>query len=222
MNKLRKLEEAVAAVKDGATVMIGGFLCVGSPIDLIDSLVEKGTRNLTIIANDTAFPDKGIGKLVVNRQVKKAIVSHIGTNPETGRQMMAGEMTVTLTPQGTLAEQIRAGGAGLGGVLTPTGVGTIVEEGKQLLTVGGRQYLLELPLRADVALLKAYKADMAGNLVLRRSARNFNPIMALAADTVIAEVEQVVEVGDIDPDEVMVPGVVVDWIVQGKGGAVNG
>jgi acetate CoA/acetoacetate CoA-transferase alpha subunit len=136
--------------------------------------------------------------------------------------MMAGEMEVVLTPQGTLAEQIRAGGAGLGGILTPTGVGTVVEKGKQLVDVNGRQYLLELPLRADIALLKAHKADKAGNLVLRRSAKNFNQVMALAADTVIAEVEQIVEVGAIDPDEVTIPGVVVDWIVQGKGGAVNG
>jgi acetate CoA/acetoacetate CoA-transferase alpha subunit len=222
LNKVRKLEEAVAAVKDGSTVMIGGFLAVGSPTDILDSLAAKGVRNLTVIANDTAFPDKGIGKLVVNKQVKKCIVTHIGTNPETGRQMMAGEMEVVLTPQGTLAEQIRAGGAGIGGILTPTGVGTIVEEGKQLITVNGKQYLLELPIRADIALLKAHKADKAGNLVLRRSAKNFNQVMALAADLVIAEVEQIVEVGAIDPDEVTIPGVVVDWIVQGKGVAVNG
>lgn len=222
MNKVRPLEEAVAVVSDGATVMIGGFLGVGTPAAIIDSLVAKGVKDLTVIANDTAMPEVGIGKLVVNRQLKKAIVSHIGTNPETGRQMIAGELDVALTPQGTLAEQIRAGGAGLGGILTPTGVGTVVEDGKQKLTIAGREYLLELPLRADVALLKAYKADKAGNLVLRRSAQNFNPLMALAADTVIAEVEQIVETGAIDPDEVTVPGVVVDMIVQGKGVAVNG
>lgn len=222
MNKVRPLEEAAAVVSDGSTVMIGGFLGVGTPAAIIDSLVAKGVKDLTVIANDTAMPEVGIGKLVVNRQIKKAIVSHIGTNPETGRQMIAGELDVTLTPQGTLAEQIRAGGAGLGGILTPTGIGTVVEDGKQKLTIAGREYLLELPLRADVALLKAYKADKAGNLVLRRSAQNFNPLMALAADTVIAEVEQIVETGAIDPDEVTVPGVVVDWIVQGKGVAVNG
>lgn len=222
MSKVRELKEALAAVKDGATVMVGGFLGVGSPAALIDGLVEKKVKDLTLICNDTATPEIGVGKFVINRQLKKAIVSHIGTNPETGRQMMAGELDVSLTPQGTLAEQIRAGGAGLGGVLTPTGVGTVVAEGKEVLTVGGRQYLLELPLRADIALLKAYKADKAGNLVLRRSARNFNPVMAMAADLVIAEVEELVEVGTIDPDEVMIPGVLVDYIVKGKGGAANG
>lgn len=222
MDKQLKIEQVAEKIRDGMTLMIGGFLGVGTPLGIVDSLAEKGVRGLTVIANDTAFPDKGIGKLVVKKQVKKAIVSHIGTNPETGRQMIAGEMEVVLTPQGTLAEQIRAGGAGIGGILTPTGVGTIVEEGKQLITVGDKQFLLELPLRADIALLKAHKADKAGNLVLRRSAQNFNQVMALAADKVIAEVEQIVEVGAIDPDDVMIPGVVVDWIVQGKGGAVNG
>jgi len=222
MDKQLLIEQVAEKIHDGMTLMIGGFLGVGTPLGIIDSLVEKGVRNLTVIANDTAFPDKGIGKLIVNKQVKKCIVSHIGTNPETGRQMIAGEMEVVLTPQGTLAEQIRAGGAGIGGILTPTGVGTIVDKGKQLFTVGGRQYLLELPLKADVALLKAYKADKAGNLVLRRSAQNFNTIMALAADTVIAEVENIVEIGEIDPDDVTIPGVVVDMIVQGKGGVVNG
>jgi acetate CoA/acetoacetate CoA-transferase alpha subunit len=149
-------------VKDGMTVMIGGFLACGTPESLIDALVQKGVKDLTVIANDTAFPDKGIGKLVVNRQLKKVTVSHIGTNPETGRQMHAGELTVELVPQGTLAECIRAGGFGLGGFLTPTGVGTVVENGKQKLTIGGREYLLELPLKADVALLKAAKADKGG------------------------------------------------------------
>jgi acetate CoA/acetoacetate CoA-transferase alpha subunit len=220
LSKVRELKEALAAVKDGATIMVGGFLGIGTPTAIIDGLVARKVKDLTLICNDTAMPEIGTGKFVVNRQLKKAIVTHIGTNPETGRQMMAGELDVVLTPQGTLAEKIRAGGAGLGGILTPTGVGTVVEEGKEVLTIGGRQYLLELPLRADVALLKAYKADKAGNLVMRRSARNFNPVMALAADHVIAEVEEVVEVGAIDPDEVMVPGVLVDCIV--KGGSVNG
>lgn len=222
MNKTRSLEEAVALVPEDATIMVGGFLGVGTPQGLIDALVKRGRGRFTLIANDTALPEVGVGKLVAGRLLKKAIVSHIGTNPETGRQMMANELAVELTPQGTLAERIRAGGAGLGGVLTPTGVGTVVEDGKQVLTVRGRQYLLELPLRADVALLYAHKADKAGNLVFRRSARNFNPVMALAADIVIAEAGQIVEVGGIDPDEVMVPGVVVDWIVQGEGGFANG
>ena len=217
---MRTMEEALAGVTDGMAVMIGGFLNVGTPPLLVDELVNRGVRQLTVIGNDTAFPDRGIGKLVVNKQVKKAIVSHIGTNPETGRQMMADELEVELTPQGTLAEQIRAGGSGLGGILTPTGVGTVVEEGKQKLTIAGREYLLELPLRADVALVYAHKADKAGNLIFRRSARNFNPIMAMAADLVVAEAGEIVEIGALDPDEIMIPGIVVDYVVASKGGAV--
>jgi len=197
------------------TVMIGGFLACGTPESLIHALVQKGVKELPVIANDTAFPDKGIGKLVVNRQLKKVTVSHIGTNPETGRQMHAGELTVELVPQGTLAECIRAGGFGLGGFLTPTGVGTVVENGKQKLTIGGREYLLELPLKADVALLKAAKADKAGNLVFRKAARNFNPLMATAAEIVIVEAQEIVETGTIDPDEVMTPGIFVDYLVRG-------
>jgi acetate CoA/acetoacetate CoA-transferase alpha subunit len=214
MSKLITIQQALGNIREGMTLMIGGFLAVGTPEKLVDGLVERNTNNLTIIGNDTAFPDKGIGKLVVNRQLRKAIVSHIGTNPETGRQMNAGELIVELVPQGSLAEKIRAGGAGLGGVLTPTGVGTIVEEGKQKITIDGHDYLLERPLKADVALLKAHKADKAGNLVFRRSARNFNPSMAMAADLVIVEAEIIVEVGEIDPDLVMTPGIFVDWIVQ--------
>lgn len=218
LNKVSTIEEAVGRIKDGMSVMVGGFLAVGTPLALVDALVKTGAKGLTLVANDTATPEHGVGKLVVNRQASKAIVSHIGTNPETGRQMMAGEVDVELTPQGTLAERIRAGGSGLGGILTPTGVGTVVEQGKQKITIGEQEYLLELPLRADVALIYAHKADKAGNLVFRRAARNFNPVMALAADTVIVEVGQLVEVGDIDPDEVMVPGIVVDYIVTGEGG----
>jgi len=215
MNKVKTIAEACEYVQDGATVMIGGFLAVGTPEVLIDALVAKKVTGLTVIANDSGFPDRGIGKLVVNRQVKKLIASHVGTNPETGRQMNAGELEVVLTPQGTLAEQIRAGGAGLGGVLTPTGLGTVVENGKQKIVLGGREYLIELPLKADVALIKAHKADRSGNLVYRRSARNFNPLMAFAAEYVIAEVEEIVETGELDPDEVMTPGILVDLIVQG-------
>lgn len=215
MAKIISAGEAANMVKDGMTVMIGGFLACGTPESLIDALVQKGVKDLTVIANDTAFPDKGIGKLVVNRQLKKVTVSHIGTNPETGRQMHAGELTVELVPQGTLAECIRAGGFGLGGFLTPTGVGTVVENGKQKLTIGGREYLLELPLKADVALLKAAKADKAGNLVFRKAARNFNPLMATAAEIVIVEAQEIVETGTIDPDEVMTPGIFVDYLVRG-------
>jgi len=222
LNKVIALQEAMAIVKDGMSIMVGGFLGVGTPVELIDGLVDKQVKDLTLICNDTAMTDLGVGKLVVNRQLKKALVSHIGTNSETGRQMIAGELTVELIPQGTLAERVRAGGAGIGGVLTPTGVGTIVEEGKQKITINDKEYLLELPLRADVALLYAYKADKAGNLVFRRSARNFNPVMAMAADVVIVEAQHIVEIGAIDPDEVMVPGCVVNWLVQGKEVIGNG
>ncbi len=215
MAKMITPKEAAAMVKDGMTVMIGGFLAVGTPESLVDALVAQGTKGLTVIANDTATPEKGIGKLVVKKQLKKAIVSHIGTNPETGRQMNAGEMAVDLVPQGTLAERIRAGGAGLGGVLTPTGLGTVVAEGKQIITVDGREFLLEKPLRADVAFIKAHTADKAGNLVFHSSARNFNPLMATAAEVVIVEATNIVEIGAIDPDAVMLPGIFVKYLVQG-------
>jgi len=214
MSKVTMLDKALEAVQDNITLMIGGFLGVGTPDILINELVTRGTGKLTVIANDTSFPDKGIGKLVVNHQLKKVIVSHIGTNPETARQLHAGELEVELVPQGTLAECIRAGGAGLGGVLTPTGLGTIVAEGKQVIRVDGREFLLEKPLKADVALIKAHTADTAGNLLFHRSARNFNPLMAMAAKVVIVEAEHIVEPGQIDPDQVMTPGIVVDWIVQ--------
>ena len=215
MAKMITQQAAAAMVKDGMTVMIGGFLGVGTPESLVDALVAQGTKDLTVIANDTATPEKGIGKLVVKKQLKKAIVSHIGTNPETGRQMNAGEMMVDLVPQGTLAEIIRAGGAGLGGILTPTGLGTVVAEDKQIITVDGREFLLEKPLRADVALIKAHTADKAGNLVFHSSARNFNPLMATAAEVVIVEATNIVEIGALDPDAVMLPGIFVKYLVQG-------
>lgn len=214
MFKVTTIAQALETVQDGITVMIGGFLAVGTPEILVDALVTKGAKDLTVIANDTAFPDKGIGKLVANRRLRKVIVSHIGTNPETGQQMNAGELQVELVPQGTLAERIRAGGAGLGGILTPTGLGTIVAEGKNVINVDGREFLLEKPLRADVALIKAHTADTAGNLLFHRSARNFNPLMAMAASVVIVQAENIVEVGQLDPDQVMTPGILVDWIVQ--------
>ena len=215
MAKIISIDEAIDKIENAMTLMIGGFLGVGTPEKLVDGVLARNVRDLTVIANDTAFPDKGIGKLVVNRQLKKVIVSHIGTNPETGRQMNAGELKVELVPQGTLAEQIRAGGFGLGGMLTPTGVGTLVEQGKQKITIAGREYLLELPLKADVALIKAAKADKAGNLVFRKAARNFNPLMASAAAVVIVEAQEIVETGLIDPDEVMTPGIFVTYLVQG-------
>ncbi len=215
MVKIISAVEAAAMVKENMAVMVGGFLGCGTPQSLVDEVLVGGTKDLTLICNDTAFPDAGVGKLIVNKQFKKIIVSHIGTNPETGRQMNAGELDVDLVPQGTLAERIRSAGFGLGGILTPTGVGTPVEAGKQKLTIEGKDYLLELPLKADVALIKAYKADKAGNLVYRCAARNFNPLMATAATVVIVEAQQIVETGEIDPDEVMTPGIFVNYLVQG-------
>ena len=215
MNKVVSIEEAISHIKDGMTIMIGGFLGCGSPHKIIDALVEKGVKDLTLICNDTGFPDIGAGKLVVNRQIKKLIASHIGTNRETGNQMNAGELDVTLVPQGTLAEQIRAGGAGLGGFLTPVGVGTVIEEGKQKIELDGKTYLLELPLRADVALIAGHTVDKFGNIVYYGATRNFNHLMATAADIVIVEADNIVEVGDIDPNQVVTPGIFVDYIVGG-------
>jgi acetate CoA/acetoacetate CoA-transferase alpha subunit len=214
VQKRVSIEEALTHVRDGMTIMVGGFLGVGSPEKLIDALVQKGVKDLTLICNDTAFVDRGVGKMVVAHQFRKIIASHIGTNAETGRQMNAGETEVELVPQGTLAERIRCGGAGLGGFYTPTGVGTVVADGKETREFNGRQYLLELPLRADVALVKAYKADEVGNLIYRRSARNFNPLMAMAADLVIAEVDNIVPTGEIDQDHVMTPGIFVNYLVK--------
>ncbi|MHB8076412.1 CoA transferase subunit A [Desulfosporosinus fructosivorans] len=215
MNKLIQINEVMSHVKEGSIIMIGGFEGCGSPESLIDTLVNAGVGNLTVITNDTSFPGRGIGKLVDNKLIKTIITSHIGTNPETGRQMKAGEIEVLLIPQGTLVEKIRSAGAGLGGFLTPTGLGTIVEEGKQKIRVQGKEYLLEVPLKADFALIKAKKADGKGNLVFYRSARNFNPIMATAADFVVAEVEEYVPVGELDPDDVMLPGIFVNAVVKG-------
>ncbi len=215
MNKIVTIEEAISHVKDGSVIMVGGFLAGGSPEKLIDALVAKGVKDLTLICNDTAFVDKGVGKMVVAKMFKKVIVSHIGTNPETGRQMIANEMEVDLVPQGTLAERIRSAGAGLGGFLTPTGVGTIVEEGKEKMVINGMEYLLELPLKADVALVYAEKADKFGNLVYAGSKSNFNPLMATAADITIAEVAEVVEIGEINQLDVKTPGIFVTYIVNG-------
>lgn len=212
-NKVIRLEEAISYIKDGMTLMIGGFLGNGTPELLIDEIIKRGIKDLTVICNDTAFPDKGIGKLIMNKRVKKVIASHIGTNPETGRQMTAKEIEVELVPQGTLAERIRAKGAGLGGILTPAGVGTVVEEGKEKIKVDGREYLLEKPLGADVALIRGYKADKAGNTIYYKTMRNFNPIMAMAADLVILEVDEIVEIGEMDPDIVVTPGIFIDFIV---------
>ncbi|MEX2941857.1 acetate CoA-transferase subunit alpha [Serratia fonticola] len=211
--KLIDIKQATEHFRDGMTIMIGGFMGVGAPPHLISALLAANVKDLTLITTDTAFVDTGVGPLVASGRVKKVIASHIGTNPETGRRMISGEMEVELVPQGTLAERIRCGGAGLGGFLTPTGVGTVVEEGKQKITLNGIDYLLELPLRADLALVRAHLSDYQGNLTYQLSARNFNPLMALAADVVIAEPESVVDIGSITPDCVITPAALIDHIV---------
>lgn len=214
MSKLITMQEAVSKLHDGSVVMVGGFMACGTPHGIIEALVLANIKDLTIICNDTAFPDKGIGQLIANRQVKKVITSHIGTNPMTQDQMNNGELEVQFVPQGTLAERIRAGGAGLGGFLTPTGLGTVVAEGKEILTVDGREYLLEKPLRADIALIGANKGDREGNLIYMGNSQNFNPLMATAADVVIAEVNTLVDIGRICMEHVHTPGIFVDFIVQ--------
>ena len=210
---------AVEMIPDGASLMIGGFMGVGSPHRIIDELVRQGRKNLTVIANDTGKPGWGIGKLIDAKLIRKLIASHIGLNPETGRQMIAGETEVLLVPQGTLAERIRAGGFGLGGVLTPTGFGTVVAEGKQTIEVEGKKFLVEAPLRADFALIAAHRSDYRGNLEYSLTARNFNMVMAMAADKVIAEPEHIVPVGMIPPDVVATPFPVVDYLIERGQGA---
>jgi acetate CoA/acetoacetate CoA-transferase alpha subunit len=214
LHKAIGVKPAAEMIPDGATVMIGGFMGVGSPHRLIAELVALGRKNLTIIANDTAAPGLAIGQLIGARAVSKVIASHIGTNPETQKQMIAGDIEVELVPQGTLAERIRAGGYGLGGVITPTGIGTPVEQGKQKITVDGKEYLLEKPLRADFALIGAKRSDYRGNLEYEMTARNFNPLMAMAAETVIAEPVEIVPTGVIAPDHVVTPHVLVDHIIE--------
>ncbi|MDF2505187.1 3-oxoacid CoA-transferase subunit A [Clostridium sp.] len=216
MNKIVEFQDLKPIFRDGMSIMIGGFLDCGTPDGLIDMLIDLNIKNLTIIGNDTGFPDKGIGKLVVNGQVKKVIASHIGTNPETGRKMISGDMNVELSPQGTLVERIRAGGSGLGGVLTQTGLGTVVEDGKQKLTISSKEYLLELPLRADVALVKGSIVDEFGNTCYKGTTKNFNPYIAMAADTVIVEAEKLVKCEQLETEYAMTPGVLVNYIVKGE------
>ncbi len=216
MNKQITLEQAVEKVHDGMTIMIGGFLGVGSPVQIIDALVAKGVKDLTIIANDTAYDEVAHGKLVTNHQVKKAIVSHTGTNKQTAIQKNEGTLIVEYVPQGTLAERIRAYGAGLGGVLTPTGLGTIMADGKQVVNVDGKDYLLEKPLKADIAFLRANIVDEFGNMVFLGTTNNFNPLMATAADYVVVEAEKLVPVGEIKPECVHASGIYVDGIYVEK------
>lgn len=214
MKKFITIEEAVSMVKDGMTIMVAGFMANGTPNNIIEALSKTNVKNLTLVCNDSAFPDKGVGLLIVNKQVKKVITSHIGTNPVTIDQLNAKEIEVEFNPQGTLAERIRCGGAGLGGFLTPTGLGTVVQDGKQILNVGGKDYILELPLRADIAFLGASIADESGNLFYKATSQNFNPVMATAADIVIAGAEQVVKTGEIQMESVHTPAIFVDYIVN--------
>jgi len=220
-DKVKKsADEAAAPVKDGSVIMVGGFMVCGTPENLIDALIKKGVKNLTVISNDAGYPDRGVGKLLANGQIKTLIASHVGLNPEVARRMNtdveADKLECILVPQGTLAERIRAGGAGLGGILTPTGVGTVVACGKQIVNVDGRDFLLEKPLRADFAFIRASKIDRFGNAVLNGTTKNLNPVMAAAADYVIAGAVEIVETGDIDPDTVHISGIFVDAIAGGE------
>src|SRR2546427_1577425 len=217
MNKvLASADEAVARIPEGATIMMGGFGLCGIPENLIAALRARGTKGLTVISNNAGVDDFGIGVLLRARQVRKMIATYVGENKEFERQFLSRELEVELVPQGTFAERIRAGGAGIGGFFTPTGYGTLVAERKEARMIAGKPYVLESPLRADFAFVKAWKGDVAGNLVFRRTARNFNPVMATAAEVTIAEVEHLVEPGEIDPDHVVTPGIFVRYILKGE------
>jgi 3-oxoacid CoA-transferase subunit A len=216
MNKvLASAEDAVSRIPDGATIMMGGFGLCGIPENLIAALHARGTTGLTVISNNAGIDDFGIGVLLKSRQVRKMIATYVGENKEFERQFLTGELEVELVPQGTFSERIRAGGAGIGGFFTPTGSGTLIAEGKETRTIDGRPFVLELPLKADFAFVKAWTGDRTGNLVYRRTARNFNPMMATAAKVTIAEVEHLVEPGAIDPDHIITPGIFVRHILQG-------
>ena len=208
--------EAAAMIKPGNRLAIGGFLAVGAPETIIDAMVENGNKDLHIIVIASDWEDRGVGKLIVNKMVKSAQVSHMGTNKAIQAQMNAGEIDIELVPQGTLMERVRAFGAGLGGILTPTGLGTIVAEGKQIITIEGKDYLLETAIPSDFALIKAHKADKLGNLTYRKTARNSNPIMAMAGKITIAEVDVIVEIGELDPEEVITPGIFVNYLILAK------
>jgi 3-oxoacid CoA-transferase subunit A len=212
---LATADAAVALVSDGARIMMGGFGLCGIPENLIRALRARGTKGLTVISNNAGVDDFGAGVLLRSRQVRKMVSTYVGENKEFERQFLSGELEVELVPQGTFAERLRAGGAGIAGFFTPTAYGTIVAEGKETRIIDGKGYVLELPLRADFAFVKAWKGDRLGNLVYRRTARNFNPVMATAASITIAEVEELVEPGAIDPDHVVTPGVFVKHIVRG-------
>lgn len=216
MNKvMTSAEAAVALIPDGATILMGGFGMCGTPENLIDALHVRGTKDLTVISNNAGTDGYGLGVLLKARQIRKMIATYVGENKEFERQFLTHELEVELVPQGTFSERIRAGGAGIGGFFTPTAYGTLAAEGKETRVIDGKPYVLEAPLRADFAFVRAWKGDWVGNLVYRRTARNFNPVMATAARVTIAEVEQLVEPGAIDPDHVITPGIYVKHILQG-------
>ncbi|MFE4893799.1 CoA transferase subunit A [Peribacillus butanolivorans] len=216
-NKIVTMEEALEYITDGCTLMYGGFGGVGTPPTLIQGILDKGVKELTLIGNDTGFPDIGIGRLVTLERAKKVIASHIGSNPNAGRLMTEGKLQVEFSPQGTLAERIRAGGVGLGGIFVDVGIGTIAEEGKDKMVIAGREYLIETALTSEVSIVYAKKADPLGNLVFDKSARNFNPLVAMAGAFTIAEVEEIVPVGELDPECIATPGIYVDMVIPTKG-----
>ncbi len=213
-SKVKTIEAVLPLVKDGMTIMFGGFITAGTATKIIDALVEKNVKELTIICNDSGYDNYGVGKLICNGQVKKIFTSYVGLNKRSVEMMNSGELEVVFVPQGSLAEKIRAAGAGLGGVLTPTGLGTLNAEGKDILTIDGKEYVLEKPLKADMAIIKAHKSDKTGNLIYRGTSQNFNPLMATAADIVIVEAQEIVEVGDLDPNFIHTPAAYVDHVIQ--------
>jgi acetate CoA/acetoacetate CoA-transferase alpha subunit len=214
--KIISRADFVAKIPNGASILVGGFMNIGTAESIIDEMLKTDVKDLTIICNDAGLPGVGVGKLIDAGKVKKLISSHIGLNPVAGQKMTSGEMEVELIPQGTLAERIRIGGAGLGGFLTPTGIGTIVQEGKQIIEVDGRNYILEKPLKADFAFLLGHVVDKKGNVVYSKTTRNFNPLMATAADCVVVQARKIVEIGDLNPDHIITPHIFVDYIVEGE------
>jgi acetate CoA/acetoacetate CoA-transferase alpha subunit len=215
-NKMTSFSDMASKINDGATIMVGGFMNVGTPVGIIDEILKTDVKNLTIICNDAGYPEKGVGKLISAGKVKKLIATHIGLNPVAGEKMGKDELDVELVPQGTLAERIRAGGFGLGGILTHTGIGTMVQDGKDVVKVDGVNYLLEKPLKADFALILGATVDKKGNTLYSKTTRNFNPLMATAAETVLVEAKKLVEIGEMDPEYVVTPHVFVDYIAGGE------
>lgn len=217
-DKLWTIEDFKKEIKDDMTIMVGGFAGCGTPEILVDAIVETGVKNLTIISNDSTYPGRGVSKLIASNQVRKLVASHIGLNPETAQKMFSGEVEVQLVPMGSLVEMIRAGGAGLGGVLTPTGIGTEVENGKQKIMINDMEYLLELPLKAELAILRGSVVDKVGNVVYHGTTRTFNQVMATAAEKVVVAAEKIVETGEIDPNDVMTSGIFIDYVIGGEPG----